>query len=79
ALAVYFPCWTLWAVLMRVLGRRHPPTRDDGAPVGRARVIVGLVSLAVFVVCFMPEPIVFSWRDVFEATGLGRYLPPQQR
>ncbi|HEX9189360.1 MAG TPA: site-2 protease family protein, partial [Vicinamibacteria bacterium] len=57
---VYFsPSWILWAVLVRVLGRRHPPTLDDEAPVGRGRAWVGLLSLAVLVVCFVPNPIVF--------------------
>jgi membrane-associated protease RseP (regulator of RpoE activity) len=70
ALVYFGPSWILWAILVRVLGRRHPPTRDDDAPIGRARVAVGVISLAVFVVCFVPDPIVFSWRDFFEATGL---------
>jgi membrane-associated protease RseP (regulator of RpoE activity) len=70
ALVYFGPSWILWAILVRVLGRRHPPTRDDDAPIGRARVLVGAISLAVFVVCFVPDPIVFSWRDFFEATGL---------
>ena len=78
ALVYFGPSWILWAVLMRVLGRRHPQTLDDAAPVGRARVIVGLMSLAVFVLCFVPDPIVFSWRDFFDATGLGRYLPARR-
>jgi membrane-associated protease RseP (regulator of RpoE activity) len=75
ALVYFGPSWILWAVLMRILGRRHPPTRDDAEPLGRARVVVGALSLVVFVVCFVPDPIVFSWRDFFEATGLRQYLP----
>jgi membrane-associated protease RseP (regulator of RpoE activity) len=75
ALVYFGPSWILWAVLMRVLGRRHPPTRNDEAPIGTARVLVGVLSLIVFVVCFVPDPIVFSWRDFFEATGLARFLP----
>jgi len=74
ALVYFGPSWILWAILVRVLGRRHPPTRDDDAPVGRARVAVGLLSLVVFVLCFIPDPIVFSWRDFFETTGLRRFL-----
>jgi membrane-associated protease RseP (regulator of RpoE activity) len=70
-LLVYFgPNWLLWSLLLRVLGRRHPPTEDDEAPVGRARVAVGVLGLLVFVVCFVPDPIVFSWREFFEALGL---------
>ena len=66
ALIYFGPSWILWAVLMRVLGRRHPPTRDDQASIGAARTAVGVLSLAVFVLCFVPDPIVFSWRDAWE-------------
>jgi membrane-associated protease RseP (regulator of RpoE activity) len=75
ALVYFGPNWILWAILLRVLGRRHPSTLDDDAPVGRGRVWVGLLALAVFVVCFVPDPIQFSWRDFFEAVGLRRWLP----
>jgi membrane-associated protease RseP (regulator of RpoE activity) len=74
ALVYFGPSWILWAILMRVLGRPHPPTLDDDDPVGRTRVLVGFLSLAVFVLCFVPDPIVFSWRDFFEATGLERWV-----
>jgi membrane-associated protease RseP (regulator of RpoE activity) len=59
------PSWILWAILVRILGLRHPPTLDDALPVGRARMVVGFVSLLVFVGCFLPEPIPFSWLDVW--------------
>jgi Zn-dependent protease len=72
---IYFsPSWILWAILVRVLGRRHPATLDDEEPIGRARVILGFIGLAVFVVCFVPNPIVFSWRDFFEAAGVNGLL-----
>jgi membrane-associated protease RseP (regulator of RpoE activity) len=74
ALVYFGPNWILWAILVRVLGRRHPSTLDDDAPVGRGRVWVGLLSLAVFAVCFVPNPIVFHWHDFFEAMGLDRWL-----
>jgi len=66
ALIYFSPTWILWAILVRVLGRRHPPTLDDEAPIGRGRFLVGLLSLAVLVVCFVPNPIVFHWHDFFE-------------
>lgn len=75
ALVYFGPNWILWAILLRVLGRRHPSTLDDEAPVGRARVWVGLLALAVFVVCFVPDPIQFSWREFFDAVGLTQHLP----
>jgi membrane-associated protease RseP (regulator of RpoE activity) len=75
ALIYFGPNWILWAILVRVLGRRHPSTIYDDAPVGRARTWVGVLSLVVFVLCFVPDPIIFSWRDAFKAAGLGRFLP----
>ncbi len=75
ALVYFGPSWILWAVLVRVLGRRHPSTLDDHAPVGRARALVGLLSLVVFVVCFVPDPIVISWRELLQGTPFERFLP----
>jgi membrane-associated protease RseP (regulator of RpoE activity) len=72
ALVYFGPSWILWALLVRMLGRRHPPTLEDAAPLGPARVAIGVLGLAVFVVCFVPNPIVWSWRDAFEAMGLPR-------
>ena len=66
ALVVFSPSWILWAILVRVLGRRHPPTLDDESPVGRRRVVLGLVALVVFVACFVPNPVVVSWKDFFD-------------
>jgi membrane-associated protease RseP (regulator of RpoE activity) len=74
ALVYFGPNWILWAILVRVLGRRHPRTLYDDEPPGRARAWVGLVSLAVFVVCFVPDPIIWSWRDFFDAVGLSPVL-----
>jgi membrane-associated protease RseP (regulator of RpoE activity) len=74
ALTYFGPNWILWAVLLRVLGRRHPPTINDHLPVGRGRELVGLLSLLVFVLCFVPNPIIFSWTDFFDAVGLTGFL-----
>ncbi len=65
---IYFgPNWIVWSILVRVLGRRHPPTLNDAAPAGRARAWLGVLSLVVFALCFVPNPIVFSWADLFDA------------
>lgn len=70
-LLIYFgPNWLVWSILLRILGRQHPPTWNDAASVGRVRIAVGILGLLVFVVCFVPNPIVFSWREFFEAVGL---------
>ena len=75
ALVYFGPSWILWAILMRVLGRPHPPTLYDHEPVGTARVLVGVLSLVVFVVCFVPDPIQISWREVLAGTPFERFLP----
>jgi membrane-associated protease RseP (regulator of RpoE activity) len=68
---IYFsPSWLVWAILIRVLGRRHPPTMNDYEPVGRARVLVALLALAIFVVSFVPSPIVGSWETILELIGV---------
>lgn len=68
---IYFsPSWIVWAILIRVLGRRHPPTMNDYEPVGRARVVVALLGLAIFVVSFVPSPVVGSWETILELIGV---------
>ena len=67
ALVYFGPSWILWAILVRVLGRRHPATWDDAAPLGRARVAVGILGFVVFAVCFTPTPIVVSWSQYGDA------------
>jgi membrane-associated protease RseP (regulator of RpoE activity) len=63
---VLSPSWILWAVLLRVLGRRHPPTLDDHTPLGPGRLFVALVGLLVFAACFVPSPLVGSWKAIFD-------------
>lgn len=46
--------WTLMLVLVIMLGVDHPPTRDDNVSLGWWRRILGLVSLAIPVLCFTP-------------------------
>jgi hypothetical protein len=73
---IYFGLnWVVWAILLRVLGRHHPSTTDDEAPVGSGRIWVGLISLIVFALCFVPDPIIFSWRGFARDIGLARFLP----
>jgi membrane-associated protease RseP (regulator of RpoE activity) len=66
---VYFgPSWIVWSLLLFFLGRGHPTTLDEADPIGRARVAVGLLGLVVFVLCFMPTPLVWmGWHEAFKA------------
>jgi membrane-associated protease RseP (regulator of RpoE activity) len=81
ALIYFGPSWILWAILVRLVGRRpHPPTWDDSEPLGRARVAVGVFGFVVLALCFTPSPIVVSWaqyRDALFELGrgvFGRFL-----
>jgi membrane-associated protease RseP (regulator of RpoE activity) len=67
ALVYFGPNWIVWAILVRVLGRRHPPTLNDAAPAGRGRAWLGAASLVVFALCFVPNPVIVSWSDIFDA------------
>jgi membrane-associated protease RseP (regulator of RpoE activity) len=48
--------WTLMIVIVTFLGVDHPPTADDRVRLGRGRYLLGLASLAIPVLCFIPNP-----------------------
>lgn len=50
--------WVVWLILLTFLIRAgHPPVIDEEEPLGPARMIVALIGLLVFILCFMPFPI----------------------
>jgi membrane-associated protease RseP (regulator of RpoE activity) len=53
--------WLVWTGLMIVMlvlfGRHHPRTYDDHEPLDRTRVVLAVVALIMFAVCFTPAPI----------------------
>ncbi len=49
--------WVLWGFINMVLNRKHPPPLNDVTPVGRGRVVVGVLMLVVFILTFMPSPL----------------------
>jgi membrane-associated protease RseP (regulator of RpoE activity) len=53
--------WSLWLVLllviMRIVGWEHPASLDDDLPIGTARLLLAVVLVAIFVLCFMPVPL----------------------
>ncbi len=52
--------WTLMVVLVTLIGVDHPPVHDEGPPLGAWRRALGLVSLIIPVLLFMPEPLVLD-------------------
>ena len=55
-LALFWWVWLVWAVVLFWLGRRHPPILDP-TDLGSGRQKLGWISLVIFVLCFMPAPI----------------------
>ncbi|MCU0249051.1 MAG: site-2 protease family protein [Vicinamibacterales bacterium] len=60
-LCFYSSSWIVWTGLLVAMltffGWRHPPAWDDHVPLDRTRLVLALVALVVFVVCFTPAPI----------------------
>jgi membrane-associated protease RseP (regulator of RpoE activity) len=52
--------WIAMVVIVALMGTDHPPIRDDGQPLGLARTMLGLFSLLIPIVTFMPEPLLFE-------------------
>jgi membrane-associated protease RseP (regulator of RpoE activity) len=52
--------WIAMVVIVALMGTDHPPIRDDGRPLGLARTMLGLFSLLIPIVTFMPEPLLFE-------------------
>jgi membrane-associated protease RseP (regulator of RpoE activity) len=50
--------YSLWLVILLVLRTRHPRLGDEGEPLGRARVAVAVLLAAIFVLSFIPTPII---------------------
>ncbi len=52
--------WAVWAVLLILLGFRHPPIIYSAIPLDPKRKIIGWIALIIFIVTFIPVPIVIS-------------------
>lgn len=50
--------WLVWAILILVLIKiKHPPVMNDHEGLDRTRQIIGIISLIIFILCFIPDPI----------------------
>ena len=55
-LSFYWAGWIFWIIFGIILRPAHPPTLLDEIPLGNGRIFVGYLSMAIFVLCFMPIP-----------------------
>jgi len=52
-----WPGWILWAVLLILMGAKHPPTMYEETDLDMKRKVLGLISLLIFIGSFTPAPI----------------------
>jgi membrane-associated protease RseP (regulator of RpoE activity) len=48
--------WLIWAAILVFMGTAHPPVVYDSVPLDRKRLIIGWITLAIFVLTFTPVP-----------------------
>ena len=59
-LVLGFYGWYIWAFLTMLLGVRHPPILNENASLNLGQKVVGWVSIALFILTFVPVPIYFK-------------------
>jgi membrane-associated protease RseP (regulator of RpoE activity) len=52
-----WPGWFVWAALLLILGLQHPRPWDPATPLDRRRLVAAALTLVIFALTFMPEPI----------------------
>lgn len=52
--------WIIWAVMLIILGFRHPPIIYSEIPLDRKRKKIGWTSLVIFILTFTPIPIMIN-------------------
>lgn len=53
----YWAGWLVWAVLISVMGLRHPPVANSGQVFSRKRIFLSLGIALIFILSFIPAPI----------------------
>ncbi len=49
--------WLVWAIILLVmLGAKHPPPLNHDVPLDKKRKVIGIISLVVFIMTFIPVP-----------------------
>ncbi len=48
--------WVIWAILFWIIGFKHPPPLDGISPLSKKHKIIGIISLIIFLLTFVPAP-----------------------
>jgi membrane-associated protease RseP (regulator of RpoE activity) len=52
--------WLVWVVLLYFMGFVHPPPLEFWVPLDDKRRVIGYITIAVFILTFMPAPFLFQ-------------------
>ena len=58
ALGFLWTGWWTWAVLVLILGIRHPAPLNEVSRLDKKRLVVGIFSIIVFILTFTPKPFI---------------------
>lgn len=58
AMGFLWPGWFIWAILITLLGQRRAPLLNEVTPLDRRMQLLAILGLIVFVLVFVPRPIV---------------------
>jgi membrane-associated protease RseP (regulator of RpoE activity) len=54
---IFWKGWIMWSVLLLAIGFRHPPLLNRWEKLNRTRLVWAAVAVLIFVLCFMPMPV----------------------
>jgi membrane-associated protease RseP (regulator of RpoE activity) len=58
-LGFFWQGWLFWALLILIMGMRHPAPLDDWTPLDGRRKALGLLAFLILAMCFIPVPFQF--------------------
>jgi membrane-associated protease RseP (regulator of RpoE activity) len=59
-LSIFSANWLVWAALVYLLTRmKHPPILDSNSPVTKYEKLLGIITLVIFILTFIPVPFQF--------------------
>lgn len=63
--------WFVWALIILLLGLKHPRVADEDVPLSPGRKAIGVLMVLIFVISFIPAPILgFDLFDLLRQFGL---------
>lgn len=57
---LFWEGWAIWAILLLILGLRHPPVLYWEVPLDRKRRFIGWLAFVIFIITFIPVPFKIS-------------------